>query len=68
MTTELTLKVKDISLRNDIVAHNFKRGYLDGTPYAEMLEKVVVDLVEASDKKSDLLMKYALKFGALKDS
>ena len=68
MTTELTLKVKDISLRNNIVGHNFKRGYLDNAPYAEMLEQVVVDLVESSDKKNELLMKYAHKFGALKDS
>ena len=68
MTTELTLKVKEISLRNNIVAHNFKRGYLNNTPHIEILEKVVFDLVEASDKKSDLLMKYVSKFGALKDS
>ena len=68
MTSELTLKVRDISLRNNIVEHNFKRGHLDNTPYTEMLEQAVVDLVENGDKKSELLMKYAHRFGALKDS
>ena len=66
--TELELKVIDISLRNHIVSHNFKRAYLDKTPYVEMLEQVVVDIVEASDKKSDLLIKYVQRFGSLKDS
>jgi hypothetical protein len=68
MTTELTMKVRDIALRNNIVAYHFKRGYLEGTPYVEMLEKVVVGLEEDNAKKTDLLMKYAQKFGAIKDS
>jgi len=67
MTTELTLKVKSISLENPVLRNCFKNGYLQETPYTEMLEGSIICLVETQKIKNQNLTQYQQRFGSLDD-